>query len=138
MTNVASVSTSSPGDRGAEIFTRPIEIILRFNVGIINAFQSATASWVRRRQEAAKDTIESFEKLAHCRDIREAMTIQREWVKRSMQRLDEDFSPFVSQTSDMLHRAASAGENTVANMSEAAHLPAHEVENHVRAVEHTH
>jgi hypothetical protein len=138
VTNYASVSTSSPGNRSAEIFTQPIEIILRINAGIINAFQSATVGWMQRRQEAARDTIESFEKLVHCRDIGEAMTIQREWVKRSMHRLDEDFSPLAGQTPDMLQAVASAGETAVVNMSEAAQPLVREVENHVRAAQPNH
>lgn len=64
MTNFHSITTSTPapGNRGAEIFTQPIEIIFRLNAGIINAFQSATVSWMQRGQEAARDTIESCEK----------------------------------------------------------------------------
>lgn len=117
--------------------TQPIEIILRFNAGIINAFQSATVSWMRRRHEAARDTAESFEKLAHCHDIGEAVTIQREWVRRSLNRLDQDFSPLATQTSDMLHEASSAGENLVASMPEVAQSPRRKVEDHVGAVKHT-
>ena len=96
VTNFASVSMPSSDTAIVEIFTQPIEIILRFNADVINAFQSAPVSWVQRRQEAQKDTIAAFEKLSHCGDIGEAMTIQREWVKRSMRRLDEDFSSLTS------------------------------------------
>jgi len=127
VTNFPPGSTRSPGNRGAEIFTQPIEIILRFNAGIVNAFQSATVSWMQRRQEAARDTIDSFEKLVCCRDIGEAMTIQREWVKRSMHRLDKDLSPLADQAPDMVH------ENAVVDMLEAAQLPSREAGNHARA-----
>ena len=137
VTNFASKSTPSSGTSSAEIFTRPIGIILQFNADVINAFQSATVSWVQRRQEALKDTIAAFEKMGHCQDISEAMTIQREWMKRSMHRLDEDFSSLTSQTSDMLQEAGPAEAHAPANMSEVAHLPAGEIETHVRVVEHT-
>jgi hypothetical protein len=142
VTNFASVSTHLPDNRGAEFFTRPIEMILEFNVGIINAFQSATASWMRRRQEAARDTIESFEKLVHCRDIGEAMTVQREWIERSMHRLDEDLNPLASHTDTLREaasaEAASAEVNAVAVLSEAAQLPTREVEEDALTAEPTH
>ena len=95
MTNFASLSTR--GNSGVEICTQPIETILRLNAGVISAFQSATVSWIQRRQEAAKEGIESFGKLVCCRDIGEAMAIQREWVERSLHRLDEDFSAFAKR-----------------------------------------
>jgi hypothetical protein len=142
VTDFAPASTRS-GNPGAEIFVQPIEIMLRFNAGIINAFQSATLGWVQRRQEAARDAIESFGKLAHCRDIGEAVAIQRAWVQRSMHRLDEDFSPLAIQTPDMLQEAASAGATALATMSEGAPLTSREaespreVESHARAAEQT-
>jgi hypothetical protein len=132
MTEAAPASMRS-SNQGAEIFVQPIEIILRFNAGIVNAFQSATVGWMQRRQEAARDTIESFGKLVHCRDIGEALTIQREWVQRSMHRLDEDLSPLAVQTPDLLHEAASAGTTA----PEAAPLTTREVESHARAAEQT-
>ena len=92
MTNFPSIFPPSPGNPIAESFTRPIETILRFNVDVISAFQSATVSWVQRRQEAVKDTVAAFEKLIRSRDISEAMAIQRDWVQRSMHRLDEDLN----------------------------------------------
>lgn len=147
MINFASMSAHLPDNRGAELFTRPIEMILEFNVGLINTFQSATASWMRRRQEAARDIIESFEKLIHCRDIGEAMTVQREWVERSIHRLDEDLNPLANHTETLREaasaegasaEAASAGVSAVAILSEAAQLPAHEGEENAPTVEHIH
>jgi hypothetical protein len=123
VTNLATASTRF-GNPGAEIFVQPIETILRFNAGILTAFQSATVGWMQRRQEAARDTMVSFGKLAQCRDISEAMTIQREWVKRTMHRLDEDFSPLAMQAPDLLH----------ATMPEAAPVAARVVESQARAV----
>ena len=135
MTNFSSLSTPAAANRDADIFP-PIGIIFRLNAGLINALQSATASWVQRRQEAARDAIESFERLARCRDIGEAMTIQREWVERSMRRLDEDLSPLASQMPDMLHAAVSAGTNAAAAISDAAQPAAGEAEAHPRAADH--
>jgi hypothetical protein len=136
MTDAAPASTRS-GNPGAEIFVQPIETILRFNAGMISAFQSATMGWMQRRQEAARDTIESFGKLVHCRDIGEAMTIQREWVQRSMHRLDEDLSPLAMQTPNLLHEAASAGAATLATVPEVVPLTALVVESHEHAGEQT-
>lgn len=72
MTNFDSVSPPSSASRGMELFTQPIEIFLWLNAGVINVFQSATVSWMQRRQEAARDAIASFEKLVHSRDFGEA------------------------------------------------------------------
>lgn len=127
MTAVAPASPRS-GNPGAEIFVQPIEMVLRFNADIINAFQSATMGWMQRRQEAARDTIESFGKLVHCRDMGEAMTIQRGWVQRSMHRFDEDFSPLAIQAPALLRAAASAEATALATLPETAPLAASEVE----------
>ena len=124
MTNFDSVSPPSSASRGMELFTQPIEIFLWLNAGVINVFQSATVSWMQRRQEAARDAIASFEKLVHSRDFGEAMTIQREWIKRSTRRLDEDFSSLKSRTPDIHHEAETAGASAIANESEAAQLEA--------------
>jgi hypothetical protein len=136
MTDAPPAPTRS-GNSGAEIFVQPIEMILRFNAGIANAFQSATVGWMQRRQEAARDIIESFGKLVRCRDIGEAMTIQREWVQRSMHRLDEDLSPLAIQTPDLLHEAASAGATALAAAPETAPSTASAVESHEHAAEQT-
>lgn len=133
MTSFAPVSTPSPADRSVEIFTQPIEMIFRFNAGILSAFQSATLTWMQRRQEAARDTIDSLGKLVHCRNIGEVITIQREWFKRSMHRFDDDLSPLASQTPDMLDVAASGGVKAV----EAVEIPVCEIKDDARAAEHT-
>lgn len=131
MTNFPSIFAPMPGNTLSESFTRPLDAILRFNVDVINSFQSAAINWVRRRQEAIKDTAECFESLIRSRDISEAMTIQREWVQRSMHRLDKDLSPVAIQTSEMVSEAAFAEQSAIARMSETAPVP---VENHESAV----
>ena len=135
VTNFASLSTR--GNSGVAIFTQPIETILRLNAGVISAFQSATVSWIQRRQEAAKEGIESFGKLVCCRDIGEAMAIQREWVERSLHRLDEDFSAFANQAPEMLPDAEPEVTVVATTSEAAAQLPAPEIENHSHAPDQT-
>jgi hypothetical protein len=96
-------------NNGIGNFGPPIEAAMRFNAGIISAFQSATVSWMQRRQEAAKEGIESFGRLLWCRDIGEVIAIQREWLERSLHRLDEDFHIFSSQAPDILARIEGVG-----------------------------
>ena len=110
------------------MFVWPWEMMLRFNASMANAIQESTVNWAQRRQEAAEEAVETFERLVHCRDLGEAVSIQQEWVENNIRRLDEDFGALAQQGANLSHRAASSAREAVGKSSHAARLGAHQVE----------
>ena len=128
MKDFARESLLSGDQPPARMFVWPLEMMLRFNASMANAIQESTVSWAQRRQEAAEDAIETFERLVHCRDIGEAVSIQQEWVENSIRRLDEDFGALAHQGANLSHRAASTARGAVGKASSAARAGAHQAE----------
>ena len=112
----------------ARMFAWPLEMMLRFNASVANAIQESTVNWAQRRQEAAEDAVETFERLVHCRDLGEAVSIQQEWVENNIRRLDEDFGALAHQGANLSHRAASSARDAVGKSSHAARAGARQAE----------
>jgi len=112
----------------ARMFAWPLEMMLRFNASMANAIQESTVNWAQRRQEAAEDAVETFERLVHCRDLGEAVSIQQEWVENNIRRLDEDFGALAHQGANLSHRAASSARDAVGKSSHAARAGARQAE----------
>ena len=128
MRNFAREALLSPDQPPTRMFVWPFEMMLRFNATIANAIQESTVSWAQRRQKAAEDAIETFERLVHCHDLSEAVSIQQEWVENNIRRLDEDFGALAHQGANLSHRAASTARDVVGKSSHAARLGAHQAE----------
>ena len=90
------------------LFVWPFEMMLRLQANMVSAIRESTESWAERRQEAADDAVRSFERLIHCKDIGEAVTIQQEWLEGTIQRVSEDFSAFANQNAAISRDAASS------------------------------
>ena len=112
----------------ARMFAWPLEMMLRFNASMANAIQESTVNWAQRRQEAAEEAVETFERLVHCRDLGEAVSIQQEWVENNIRRLDEDFGALAHQGANLSHRAASTARDAVGKSSQAARAGARRAE----------
>lgn len=128
MKDFARESLLSFDQPSARMFAWPLEMMLRFNASVANAIQESTVNWAQRRQEAAEDAVETFERLVHCRDLGEAVSIQQEWVENNIRRLDEDFGALAHQGANLSHRAASSARDAVGKSSEAARAGAHQAE----------
>ena len=120
MKDFARGSLLSADQPPARMFVWPLEMMLRFNANVANALQETAMSWAQRRQEAADDAIETFERLVHCRDIGEAVSIQQEWVENNIRRLDEDFGALAHQGANLSRRAAVTAREAVGKSSDAA------------------
>jgi len=110
------------------MFVWPFEMMLRFQANVANAIQETTVSWAQRRREAAQDVVETFERLVHCRDIGEAVSIQQEWLENNLRRLDEDFDALAHQGANLSHRAAASAREAVGQSSDAARAGARQAE----------
>ena len=112
----------------ARMFAWPLEMMLRFNASVANAIQESAVNWAQRRQEAAEEAVETFERLVHCRDLGEAVSIQQEWLENNIRRLDEDFGALANQGANLSHRAASSARDAVGKSSHAARAGARQAE----------
>jgi len=118
----------------ARMFAWPLEMMLRFNASVANALQESTVNWAHRRQEAAEDAVETFDRLVHCRDLGEAVSIQQEWVENNIRRLDEDFGAIAHQGANLSRRAASTARDAVGRSSEVARAGARQAEETAESV----
>jgi len=112
----------------ARMFVWPLETMLRFNASMANAIQEVTVNWAQHRQEAANDAIESFERLVHCRDLGEMVSIQQEWVENSIRRIDKDFGALAHQGANISHQAASTSREVIGKTADAARASARQAE----------
>ena len=115
------------------MFVWPWEMMLRFNASMASAIQESTVNWAQRRQEAADEAVETFERLVQCRDLGEAVSIQQEWVENNIRRLDEDFGALADQGANLSHRAASGARDAVGKSSHAARAGARQIEESAEA-----
>ncbi|HXR86262.1 MAG TPA: phasin family protein [Stellaceae bacterium] len=120
----------------ARLFAWPLEMMLRFNANVANAIQENTVSWAQRRQQAAEDAVETFERLVHCRDIGEAVSIQQEWVENNIRRLDEDFGALAHQGATLSRRAASTARDAVGKSANVARAGARQAEETADSMRH--
>jgi hypothetical protein len=134
MKNFARESLLSSDQPSARMFVWPLEMMLRFNASIANAIQESTVSWAQRRQEAADNAVETFERLVHCQDLGEAVSIQQEWVENNIRRLDQDFGALTDQGANLSHRAASTARDAVGKSSHAARAGARQIEERAEAL----
>jgi hypothetical protein len=128
MKDFARVSLLSPDQAPTRMFVWPWEMILRFNASMANAIQESTVTWAQRRQEAAEEAVETFERLVHSRDLGEAVSIHQEWVENNIRRLDEGIGAVAQQGASLSHRAASSARDAVGRSSDAARAGARQAE----------
>ena len=57
---------------------------------LLNATETLTVNWLRRRREAALDAQRVVEQLPSCRSMAAALQLQQEWVRAVGQRLVDD------------------------------------------------
>lgn len=99
-----------PARAPARLFVWPFEMMLRLQANMVNAMRESTGSWIGRRQEAADDAVETFERLIYCQDVGEALAIQQEWLEGTMRRVNDDIEGFAKQGAALSHEAASSAQ----------------------------
>jgi hypothetical protein len=120
---------SSPFDGGsARMFVWPFEMMLRFNANMANALHESTVAWAERRQEAAEQTADAFERLVQSRDLVEAVTIHQEWLENSIRRLDEDVNAAANQGTKIARGATSTAKEGIQRTSDATRAGAQHAE----------
>ena len=97
----------------------PVSLWLQWQADLWKAVSPASAEWIKRRQEAVAETLQTVEKLAGCKDMTEAAEIQRAWLENEMRRLESDMrmlgaqaSALPEQFAEVGRRAASASGDT--------------------------
>lgn len=134
MKRFATESPLSFDQPAARMFMWPFEMMLRFQANIARSVQDSTVGWAQRRQEAADDAMETFDRLIHSRDLGEAVTIQQKWLDNSIRRLDEDFNWFASEGSKLAHKATATARQTVGQSSDAMRDTARRAEDSVESM----
>jgi hypothetical protein len=86
----------------------PVEAWLRCQEGVLKATEPAATGWIERRREGATAVFATFEKLAKCSDLQEAVSIHRDWVEGTMRRLDSDLHALADQAVALSHEAMAA------------------------------
>jgi hypothetical protein len=86
----------------------PVEAWLRCQEGVLKATEPAATGWIERRREGANAVFSTFEKLARCGDLQEAVSIQRDWLEGTMRRLDSDLHALADQAVALSHEAVAA------------------------------
>jgi hypothetical protein len=92
----------------ARMLSWPVEAWLRAQAGILKASEPVARGWLERQRAATTATLETLERLANCRDLKEAAAIQRGWFEESMKRLDSDLDAFTDQALAVSREAMSA------------------------------
>lgn len=120
MTTKPFNDASSPDASLTALIGWPIEAWLRCQAGVLDAAKPVADGWIERRREAAKATLDAFERLATCSDIQEVASIHRDWLEGSMQRLDADLHAFADHAVAVSHEAVTATRYAAQTSSEAA------------------
>jgi Phasin protein len=75
---------------GAFAPTAPIEAWFQAQAEFAAAAEPLVRGWLDRRAEAARGLMDSYARLAACRDLGEASSIHAEWFEGAMRRLGAD------------------------------------------------
>jgi hypothetical protein len=89
---------------------------------MLKASEPVTTGWLERRREAMTATFDTMERLAHCRDLTEAASIQRGWFEESMKRLDNDFNALTDQALAVSREAMAATRHAAQSSSDVVSL----------------
>lgn len=100
----------------------PVEAWLRCQAGMLKAAEPAATGWIERRREGANAVFSTFEKLAKCGDLQEAVSIHRDWFEGTMRRLDSDLHAFADQAVALSHEAMAATRYAAQTSSEIVGL----------------
>lgn len=96
----------------------PVEMWFRTQTGVLDAVEPMAKAWLERGRSATTATVETMEKLARCRDLDEAVAIQRAWVEGSIQRLNDDLRSFADQAVALSGHAMSVTRETAQTSSD--------------------
>lgn len=107
----------------AQMMARPFEIWLRWQADMLKAAEPVTARWLERRREGTEAALEAIEKLAGCRDLSDAASIQRDWLDGTMKRWSSDIEALTSHTMALSQEAVS--RYATQSSSEADASPPH-------------
>lgn len=124
---IAGVTASGPETPSLDIsITRligwPVEAWLRCQAGMLKAAEPTATGWIERRREGANAAFSTFEKLAKCSDLQEAVSIHRDWFEGTMRRLDSDLHAFADQAVALSHEAMAATRYAAQTSSEMVGL----------------
>ncbi len=106
----------------------PVEAWLRCQANMLKAAEPAAAGWIERRRDGANAVLNTFEKLAKCNDLQEAVSIHRDWFEGTMRRLDSDLHAIADQAVALSQEAMAATRYAAQTSTEivglAAQIPA--------------
>lgn len=111
-------------DSVARMMSWPVEAWLRCQAGMLKAAEPAATGWIERRRAAATAALDALERLAACRDLQEAASIQRGWLEESMKRFDSDLHALADQALALSQEAMSATQYAAQTSTDVVTLAA--------------
>jgi hypothetical protein len=102
-----------------QLWTRPFEAWLRWQVDMLKAAEPVAIDWFERRRQATEAALETIEKLSHCSDLNEAVSIQRDWLEGAAKRLTADFETLTEQATFLSREAVEATRSAAQSAPEA-------------------
>ena len=100
------------------IWMRPMVACLRWQVDMVNATEPVAMDWFARQRVASRTALAMVEKLALCRDLSEAISIQREWFEGAVKRMIVNVETLAEQAASLSREAVAATRDAAQSFSE--------------------
>jgi hypothetical protein len=108
-----------------QVWTRPVEACLRWQANMLKAAEPVAMGWFERQRVATEAALTMLDKLSHCGDFNEAVSIQREWFDGAVKRLTADFEMLAGQATSLSREAVAATRDAAQSVSEVLPLSKH-------------
>lgn len=102
------------------LLSRPIDIWLQCQAGILKVTQPATTAWIERRRDAAMAGFTALEKLRACTDLNELAALQRDCLEDTVRRLDADLRALADHALALSQETLIATRSTSETSAEVA------------------
>ena len=102
------------------LMTRPIDIWLQCQAGMLKVAQPATTQWIERRRDAAMAGFATLEKLRSCSDLNELAALQRDCLEDTVRRLDADLRALADHVLALSQETLTATRSTGETSAEVA------------------
>jgi len=117
-----SAAADTQGGRPSDVpsLTWPLEQWLQFQAELLKIADPGLTDWLNRRRDGTTAMLQTLERLAGCRDLGEAMSIQSDWIGGAMKRLGLDAQAVIEQALAVAQCATGATREAAQTTTELA------------------